>query len=195
MRHVIFALTASLVTLLLILVMIALIRYEPPHAPAFEPVTVAPAKLEMPAPLVVDEPPMPIRTPPPLEFTQAPSNWSGVDREVDFGPGPFKIVSRGAIPLVAVEPIYPKKARRDGTTGWVRIQFTINPDGSVSDTYVVEAAPRRGIFDSAALEALVRSRYLPKTLDGVAVPSRAEWTFNFTITGQEEQNVSLWDDS
>ncbi|MEX0899294.1 MAG: energy transducer TonB [Gammaproteobacteria bacterium] len=183
MRHVIFALAASLVTMLLLLVMIGLIRSDPPHAPVFEPrepVTLVSVKPDRPEPRVVVEPPVPVKAPPPLDLAQAPSNWAEVDREIDFESGPFKIAGRGAMPLVAMEPVYPMKALRDGTTGWVRIQFTINPDGSVSDIFVADAVPRHGIFDSAALQALDRSRFIPKTMNGVAVPSRAEWTFTFT---------------
>src|SRR5690606_12780478 len=107
-----------------------------------------PAKLDRLEPRPVEEPPAPVGPPPPMDFAQAPSDWPEVEREAAFGSGPFKVSSHGPIALYAIEPVYPMTALRKGTTGRVRIQFTINPDGSVSDVVVVEAEPRRGIFDS-----------------------------------------------
>ena len=197
MRHVIFALAASLVTLLLFLIMIGLVWSDPPQAPAFEPtelVTFVPAKLDSPQPRVVSVPPPPVEPPPPLDFAQAPTDVAALVHEMDFEPGPFKSANHGAIPLVVVDPVYPIEALRDGTTGWVRLQFTIEPDGSVGELFVVEAAPRRGVFDSVALHAVASSHFIPKTINGVAVPSRAEWTFNFSTDGKQEIRITPWND-
>lgn len=183
MRSVGFALAASFVTALLFLVMVGLVRFDPQPPPAYEAVesvAIVKARIEPPEPRVIDAPPMPVTSPPPADFAQVPSDWVEVERKVGFGPGPFRIATQVAAPLVAIEPIYPIHALRSDTEGWVRIRFTINPDGTVSDTYIVDAAPRHGIFDNAALGALYRSRFVPKTVQGVAVPSRAEWTFTFT---------------
>jgi protein TonB len=78
---------------------------------------------------------------------------------------------RDVIPLVRIEPDYPNRAANRGIEGWVLVQFTITPVGTVKDATVVEAAPK-GYFEDAALKAIARWRYNPKVEGGVAVERR-----------------------
>ena len=75
---------------------------------------------------------------------------------------------RGIVPLVRVDPDYPPRARQQGLTGWVEVEFTITPAGTVSDARVVASDPPY-VFDRATLRAVRRWRYNPKIEDGVAV--------------------------
>jgi protein TonB len=70
-----------------------------------------------------------------------------------------------ATPIVRIDPKYPPQAARDGKTGWVKLQFTINEVGGVEDIVVLEAEPRR-IFDREARRALAKWKYRPKIVDG-----------------------------
>jgi protein TonB len=72
------------------------------------------------------------------------------------------------LPLVRIAPDYPARAAARGIEGWVIVQFTITPTGSVRDPIVVEAMPKN-VFDDAALKAIARWRYNPKVEGGVAV--------------------------
>jgi protein TonB len=72
------------------------------------------------------------------------------------------------LPLVRIAPDYPARAAARGIEGWVIVQFTITPTGSVRDPVVVEAMPKN-VFDDAALKAIARWRYNPKVEGGVAV--------------------------
>jgi len=72
------------------------------------------------------------------------------------------------LPLVRIAPEYPARAAARGIEGWVIVQFTITPTGSVRDPMVVESQPRN-VFDDAALKAIARWRYNPKVEGGVAV--------------------------
>ena len=72
------------------------------------------------------------------------------------------------LPLVRIAPEYPARAAARGIEGWVIVQFTITPTGSVRDPMVVEAMPNN-VFDDAALKAIARWRYNPKVEGGVAV--------------------------
>jgi periplasmic protein TonB len=78
---------------------------------------------------------------------------------------------RDVIPLVRIEPDYPNRAMNRGIEGWVLVQFTITPVGTVKDPKVVEASPK-GYFEEAALKAIGRWRYNPKIEGGVAVERR-----------------------
>jgi protein TonB len=75
---------------------------------------------------------------------------------------------RDVIPLVRISPDYPPRALSRGLEGWVKVQFTITPTGTVKDPLVVDAEPK-GMFDDAALKAIARWRYNPRVEGGVAV--------------------------
>ncbi len=64
------------------------------------------------------------------------------------------------LPAAQVEPavIYPGKALRAAIEGEVRVHFVVNRDGSVSRARVTSSAPP-GVFDRAALRAVLGSRY------------------------------------
>jgi protein TonB len=69
-------------------------------------------------------------------------------------------------------------------SGWVEMQFTVAPDGSVKDIVVTDADPK-GTFDRAAANALRRWRYAPVIRDGEAVAQRASIRMRFTARDKE----------
>ncbi len=100
-----------------------------------------------------------------------------------MAPGPTGPVaySQPLTPVSQVPPMYPRRAQMDGISGWVRLTFIINEDGSVRDIEVVEASPRRGIFDHEASRALARWKFNPQTVDGKPVAATATITINFNL--------------
>ena len=78
---------------------------------------------------------------------------------------------RDVIPLVRIEPDYPARAASRGIEGFVVVQFTITPAGTIRDPKVVDAEPK-GIFDAAAIKAVSKWKYNPKIEEGVAVERR-----------------------
>ena len=115
------------------------------------------------------------------ETTAAPSNAEAVNKLSAKGQEAEKnaIVS-GIVPLVKVAPIYPNRAASRGIEGWVRVEFTIRPDGSVADAVVVQAQPE-AVFDDAALDAINQWQFKPKMVNGVAVPQRAGQQLQFKL--------------
>ena len=75
---------------------------------------------------------------------------------------------RDVVPLVRIEPEYPMRARQRNIEGWVQVQFDINKAGAVANAFVVASNPPK-VFDSAAVQAVLRWKYNPKILSGVAV--------------------------
>jgi len=75
------------------------------------------------------------------------------------------------LPIVKVAPIYPPRAQSRGTEGWVLLEFTVTETGAVRDPVVIEAEPS-GIFDQAAIKAVLKFKYKPRVEDGkpIAVP-------------------------
>jgi protein TonB len=82
------------------------------------------------------------------------------------------IVLRGidgdVTPIIRATPQYPPRAIKGQIEGWVRVQFSVTPAGTVRDAIVVDAEPD-AIFDDAALKAIARWRYNPKVEGGEAV--------------------------
>jgi protein TonB len=75
---------------------------------------------------------------------------------------------RDVVPLVRVDPQYPPTARQRRIEGWVDIEFSIGPAGTVENPKVIGAQPPT-VFEQAALRAVRRWRYNAKMEDGVAV--------------------------
>lgn len=105
------------------------------------------------------------------------------------GTGPFLGQAGAAamggdlIPLVRIEPQYPRDALRDGLEGYVTVEFTVLEDGSVSDVAVVEAQPPR-VFDREAIRAILKWKFKPRIVDGRPVKQRARQTLEFKLPDQ-----------
>jgi len=93
------------------------------------------------------------------------------------------IVSTGAVLLEKVDPKYPRRAFDRHIEGWVKVEFTITVEGTVSDPKVIVAEPAE-IFDDAALTAISQFRFKAKTVGGAAVSQRATQTIQFKLTNE-----------
>ncbi|MCW9000238.1 MAG: TonB family protein, partial [Kangiellaceae bacterium] len=51
---------------------------------------------------------------------------------------PANMSDGDAIPMVVIQPRYPRKAAMEGIEGWVRFKFTVSPDGSPKDVEVID---------------------------------------------------------
>lgn len=87
---------------------------------------------------------------------------------LDGAPLQSSMRSNMATPLVRVEPRYPVEAARQGISGWVRLNFSIDESGSVMDVSVVAAEPKN-IFEREAIRALRRWKYQPQLVEGKAI--------------------------
>ena len=80
----------------------------------------------------------------------------------------------------SVQPDYPLKARQDSIEGWVELDFTVAESGLVKDA-TVHAANPRGVFDRAAIDALLQWRYKPVLVDAKPVARRARIRIRFAL--------------
>jgi protein TonB len=90
-------------------------------------------------------------------------------------------ISTNLIPLVRIPPRYPMRAASRKIEGWVKVEFTITTTGTVKGAKVVESQPNT-IFDRAALKAIVRWKFKPKTIDGEAFEQRALQVLQFNLS-------------
>jgi len=77
-----------------------------------------------------------------------------------------------------VQPVYPPDALAKNLSGAVELEFTVTPEGKVTDIQIQSAEPP-GVFDQAASSALSQSRYQPVQRDGVAVAQRTRLRLRF----------------
>ena len=107
-----------------------------------------------------------------------------------FSPQGFAQKGSQAIPVVRVSPIYPADALEAKKEGWVTVQFEITPQGAVDNPYVIESSPAK-VFDRAALEAILKFKFKPRVVDGVAVRSTATQTIEFALQNNQSHNPQL----
>ena len=87
--------------------------------------------------------------------------------EVDVSGGGYT-ADGDYLPIVKVEPIYPRRALTRGIEGFVTLQFCVTPTGSVRDPEVLQEDPAN-IFTRAAVNAALKFKYKPRQVDGQPV--------------------------
>jgi protein TonB len=102
--------------------------------------------------------------------------------------GNFQQIERSTdgdiIPVQIIRPMYPRKAAIDGIEGWVKVEFLITPAGTVKEAKVLEADPPR-IFNREAIRAVLKWKFKPRVVEGVAVERRAVQTIDFSLRDRE----------
>lgn len=91
-----------------------------------------------------------------------------------------RAISTNVIPLVRIDPVYPRRAKVMKKEGFVALEFTITEFGSVKDIEIVESQPEK-IFDSAAKRALTKWKFRPKVENNEAIEQRAMVKINFKL--------------
>ena len=132
-----------------------------------------------PVPKFTPAPPVAAPAPPTVP-TSASSNASARTKTTGNGRDDSKTVVSGVVPLVRVPPKYPARAASRLIEGWVKVEFTIQTDGSVDNAVVVGSEPV-DIFDDAALTAISKWKFKEKIVNGVAVPQRAVQRLQFKL--------------
>ena len=89
------------------------------------------------------------------------------------------------LPIVRIEPQYPREALVKGIEGWVRVQFTILEDGGVEGVEVLAADPR-GMFERNAVRAVMRWKFKPRIVDGQPVRRLGAQTIEFQLLEDAE---------
>jgi len=84
------------------------------------------------------------------------------------------------VPLVRINPQYPRDAAMNQIEGYVTIEFTITETGSVRNPRVIDSQPPR-VFDREAIRAILRWKFKPRVIDGVAVERTATQTIDFNL--------------
>lgn len=144
------------------------------------------------------KPPPPEEPPPPpeMEIAQVQQQVQqmprmdipNLDVPISGGEGIFignfqqvdKTAEGDVIPVVVIRPMYPRDAAISGIEGWVKVEFTITETGSVKSPRVIDSDPPR-IFNREALRAILKWKFKPRVVDGVAVERPATQVIEFNL--------------
>jgi len=85
-----------------------------------------------------------------------------------------------SIPVVVIRPMYPRDAALKGQEGWVKVEFTITAIGTVKNPRVIDSKPAR-VFNREAIRAILKWKFKPRVIDGVAVDRRATQIIEFNL--------------
>lgn len=105
---------------------------------------------------------------------------SGGPMAGQMGAGATGMFDGDILPLQRIPPQYPRDAARSGVSGWVQLEVLVNADGSVRSARVVDAKPR-GVFEAAAVAAVLRWKFKPKVVDGKPVEQRGAQKIEFNL--------------
>ena len=71
--------------------------------------------------------------------------------------------------LVVVRPVYPPRLEARGLEGSCTVQYTVTRQGTVIDPVIVDSLCTHSLFGRASINAVLKFRYKPRVIDGVAV--------------------------
>jgi protein TonB len=108
------------------------------------------------------------------------ANVSGGTFLGQMGSGGSGMFDGDIIPLQRIPPQYPRDAARNGITGWVQLEVVVNPDGSVRTAKVIDAKPK-GLFEAAAVQAVLRWKFKPKVVNGQPVEQKGAQKIEFNL--------------
>jgi len=122
-------------------------------------------------PEVEDKPP---EMPPPQLDSLDPNNPSvqlgrvNVDISMNMEGGDFAVDGE-YLPIVRVEPLYPRRAQSRGIEGFCDMEFTVTRTGEVTDPVAVECSS--SVFQSTSIKAVQKWKYKPRVVNGEPIDS------------------------
>ncbi|PIE37439.1 MAG: energy transducer TonB [Gammaproteobacteria bacterium] len=72
------------------------------------------------------------------------------------------------LPIVKVQPIYPRRALSRGITGYCTVEYTVTTTGATRDPVAIDCQPS-GVFEKASVRAAMKFKYKPRVVDGEAI--------------------------
>ena len=110
-----------------------------------------------------------------------------IDLPTIAGGGPFlgnwagnPLAEGDVLPIVRIDPQWPREALVEGIEGYVIVEVLIAADGSVASAVVIESQPRR-MFDRNVIRAVLKWKFKPRIVNGVAVERRAIQRLDFNL--------------
>lgn len=151
------------------------------------PVTPEPTVIARPTDIVIDVPVTPAINPNTI-LSKIPLGPIGPSSDLLPGPRPgeggfFYSGDLDNTPRTRAQAslIYPFEAKRDGRSGTVLVEFTVDESGAVISPRVVESSDR--VFEDSAVRAVAKWRFEPGRRDGRVVRFRMAVPIVFALNG------------
>ena len=95
----------------------------------------------------------------------------GLELGLDSQLGDFSLAEGDFLPIVLVEPMYPRRAQSRGLEGHCLLELTVTALGTTADVRAVECSS--SLFERSAVQAGMKFKYKPRVVNGtpVAVPN------------------------
>ena len=110
-----------------------------------------------------------------------------IDLPTIAGGGPFlgnwqgnPLAEGDVLPIVRIDPQWPREALVKGIEGYVVVEVTIASDGSVRGASIIESVPKR-MFDRNVIRAVLKWKFKPRIINGVPVQRKAIQTLESKI--------------
>jgi protein TonB len=84
------------------------------------------------------------------------------------------------LPIVRVEPMYPRRAQTRGIEGYCDMEFTVMKTGEVTNAVATECSS--SVFTNASIKAVLKWKYKPRVVNGEPIDSpgvRTRLTYQF----------------
>ena len=93
-----------------------------------------------------------------------------IDQKMDLSIASITSQDGDYLPLVAIAPEYPTRARQRDIEGWCIVSFTVDGKGNVvEDTIEVIDAEPPEIFNRSSIRAAARFKFQPRIRDGIGI--------------------------
>ena len=133
-------------------------------------------------PDVEDKPP---EVPPPQMDSVDPNapkiNLARVGVNIDMQMGATDFAVDGEyLPIVRVEPMYPRRAQTRGIEGYCDMEFTVTKSGEVTNAVATECSS--SVFTNSSIKAVLKWKYKPRVVNGEPIDSpgvRTRLTYQF----------------
>jgi len=155
------------------------IDIDPPSLPTRKPDTETKVEEEIKPPPEVEHPPEVIIPDIGEEFP-GPSLTVFEQTKIEMPVSKPGQMNGGFVPVAIMQPVYPRRAQQRGLEGYVIVEFTVSAIGKVIDAIVIDSSST--LFEKSALQAVVRFKYKPQVVDGIAIDTPGiRYLFNFTL--------------
>lgn len=114
------------------------------------------------------------------DFTVVPLEWPTGSEPTNGSSDSDIVVDQAAVPIVQVQPVYPRRAQQRGIEGRTVVGAIVEADGSVSSTSI-ETSSGDDSLDRSARDAVAKFKFQPGRKDGEAVRSRVLIPIRFQL--------------
>jgi periplasmic protein TonB len=92
----------------------------------------------------------------------------GVDLNMTMGGTDFAVDGE-YLPIVRVEPMYPRRAQSRGIEGYCDMEFTVTKTGEVINAVATECSS--SVFKNSSIKAVLKWKYKPRVVNGEPIDS------------------------